>query len=84
MTPSQNRLLLIRAALNSVKAPTPVAPSAAQISAGFNVAKAAINTMVSQLVPPWALGMVSITDEEIHAVSDAVAAAVINTTGATP
>jgi len=78
MTTSQDRIKFIKAALNDV-APLPtVAPTQAQIDAGFNVAKAAIMAMVQQLVPPWAMGMVNITDDEIHAVSDPTVAAAIN------
>jgi|FreactTroBogLake_1042271.scaffolds.fasta_scaffold80144_2 hypothetical protein len=79
MATSDDRLLLIRAAVTKAqRAQAPIAPTQAQIDAGFAVAKAAINAMVSQLVPPWAAGMVNITDDEIHAVSDAVAQAVVN------
>jgi len=82
MSASLDRIKFIKAAVSSV--PMAVAPSAqiaptpAEIDAGFLVAKAAINAMVQQLVPPWALGMVNITDDEIHAVSDAVVQAAIN------
>lgn len=80
MTVANDRLLLIRAAIAAITPPkNPIVPTPAEIDAGFTVAKAAINAMVSQLVPPWALGYVNITDDEIHAVSDAVAQAVLNT-----
>ena len=80
MTVSADRLLLIRAAVAGAQRAqaAKTVPTPAEIAAGFAVAKAAINAMVSQLVPPWALDYVNITDEEIHAVSDAVAQAVVN------
>jgi hypothetical protein len=80
MTVSANRILLMKAAIAQVQkaAQAPEVATPAQIAAGFAVAKAGINAMVQQLVPPWAMGMVEITDEEIHTVSDAVANAVVN------
>ena len=85
MSASLDRIKLIKATIGTIQPGTAVTPTPAQIAAGFDVAKAAINVMISQLVPSWALGMVNITDDEIHVVSDAVAKAVVNTTGgATP
>jgi hypothetical protein len=77
MTVSSDRISVILTALG----PTPVAikPTQTQINAGFVVAKAAVMAMVQQLVPPWAMGMVSITDAEIHAISDAVVRTTVNT-----
>lgn len=84
MTASQDRIVAIKLALGTTPEQT-VVPTQAQLAAGFFVAKAAINAMVGQLVPPWAMGMVNITDDEIHAVSDPVCQAVVNTPpGATP
>jgi hypothetical protein len=79
MTASIDRIKLIRAAVEGLQAPAAkITPSQAQITAGFVVAKVAINAMVAQLVPPWAMGYVNITDDEIHAISDAVTKAVVN------
>ena len=79
MTASNDRLLMIRAAIAvAQRTQAPISPTQAQIDAGFAVAKAGINAMVAQLVPPWASGMVNITDDEIHAVSDAVVQAAVN------
>jgi hypothetical protein len=80
MTVSFDRIKTIREAVALVPhAQAPVTPTQAQIDAGFAVAKAAINAMVAQLVPPWAMGMVNITDDEIHAVSDPTVTAALNT-----
>jgi hypothetical protein len=79
MSSSFERIKLIQGAIAAVPtSQTTVTPTQAQINAGFTVAKAAINAMVAQLVPPWASEMVNITDDEIHAVSDAVVQAVVN------
>ncbi len=59
----------------------PVKPTPAQIDVAFRVAKAAVNVLVAQLVPPWAMNMVHITDQEIHLISDRVTKAVVNTEG---
>lgn len=80
MTVSLDRIKFIREAIALVPhAQAPATPTQAQIDAGFAVAKAAINAMITQLVPPWAMGMVNITDDEIHAVSDPVVTVVVNT-----
>ena len=80
MSASLDRIKFIKSAVSTVPKPEGVLvnPTQAQINAGFNVAKAAVNAMVQQLVPPWAMGMVSITDDEIHAVSDPVVKAALN------
>ena len=61
-----------------------VTPTPAQINAGFVIAKTYINTLVNQLVPPWAQGFVTITDAEIHEVSDAVVKAALNASNTAP
>lgn len=44
----------------------------AELDAGFVAAKAAIDTLIKSKVPSWAQGMISITDDEVHDVSDPV------------
>lgn len=44
----------------------------AELDAGFVAAKAAINVLIKAKVPSWAQAMISITDDEVHAVSDPV------------
>ena len=78
MSASLDRIKFIKAAVSTVTKPSIVTPTPAEINAGFTVAKAAITAMVQQLVPPWAQGMVNITDDEIHAVSDPVVEAALN------
>jgi hypothetical protein len=86
MTTSQDRIIIIKGAIKAraelnrgapLGAPE-TQPTQDEIDAGFTVAKAAILAMVSQLVPPWAQNIVNITDDEIHAVSDPVVAAALN------
>lgn len=43
-----------------------------ELVAGFAAAKTAIATLITAKVPSWAQGMISITDDEVHDVSDAV------------
>ena len=44
----------------------------AELDAGFAAAKAAIDALIKSKVPSWAQGMISITDDEVHDVSDPV------------
>lgn len=44
----------------------------AELAAGFAAAKTAIDALIKAKVPSWAQGMISITDDEIHDVSDPV------------
>jgi len=46
--------------------------TAAERDAGFAAAKQAIGALIKAKVPAWAQGMITITDEEIHDVSDPV------------
>ena len=79
MTVSQDRLDAIGKALKALPAtPTTVTPTQAQLDAAFASVQASVNALIVQLVPAWAMGYVNITDEEIHAISDPAAAAVVN------
>jgi hypothetical protein len=83
MTVSQDRIRLIRTAVELVPhAQAPVTPTQAQIDAAFATTKAAVMTLVQQLVPSWLMDQVNITDDELHAISDPTASAVVNATGA--
>lgn len=44
----------------------------AMLDAGFISGKKEIGVLIAKLVPSWAMGMVNITDVEIHAVTDIV------------
>jgi hypothetical protein len=44
----------------------------AELTAGFAAAKTAIAALIKTKVPPWAQGMISISDDEVHGVSDPV------------
>jgi hypothetical protein len=44
----------------------------AELAAGFAAAKTAITALVKAKLPSWAQGMVSISDDEFHDVSDPV------------
>jgi hypothetical protein len=46
--------------------------SPAELAAGFAAAKTAIVALIGAKVPSWAQGMIDITDNEIHDVSDPV------------
>jgi predicted aconitase len=79
MTVSQDRIAAIGAALKTLTpTPTTVTPTQAQLDAAFAATSAAVMALVQQLVPAWAMGDVNITVDEIHAISDPTAAAVVN------
>jgi len=44
----------------------------AELAAGFAAAKTAITALVKVKVPSWAQGMIVISDDEFHEVSDPV------------
>lgn len=44
----------------------------AELDAGFAAAKTGINALIKAKVPSWAQAMISVTDDEVHDVSDAV------------
>lgn len=44
----------------------------AELVAGFVAAKTAIEALIKAKVPSWAQGMITVTDDEVHAVSDPV------------
>ncbi len=46
--------------------------TAAELAAGLAAAKTAINALIAAKVPSWAKGMISISDDEYHDVSDPV------------
>ncbi len=87
MSESSDRIKLIRAAIDAVpRVPdgeghahdgvAPVKPTPTQINAGFRIARAAINAMITSMVGAWAISHVS--DLEVHTISDAVVKAAIN------
>jgi hypothetical protein len=48
----------------------------AELDAGFAAAKTAIAALIAAKVPSWAQGMISVSDDEYHDVSDPVVLAV--------
>ena len=82
MTVSQDRISAIGVALKLLPpTPTAVTPTQAQLDAAFAATQASVMALVQQLVPAWLMGDVNITAEELHAISDPTAAAVVNATG---
>jgi len=54
----------------------------AERAAGFAAAKTAIAALIKAKVPSWAQGMITVSDDEIHDVSDPVILAAEKARGA--